>query len=169
MRTDSFEGFFRKATASRDLPGREPYPYQTAFAVSESIPALLNVPTGVGKTATAILGWVYRRRAHPTAAVRSATPRRLVYCLPMRTLVEQTERVAREWLENLKLSDEIDVHLLMGGNASGDWDRNSGHEAILIGTQDMLLSRALNRGYGMSRSQWGMRKGPIVEIPFLYA
>ena len=25
---------------------------------------------------------------------------------------------------------------------------------ILIGTQDMLLSRALMRGYGMSRYQW---------------
>jgi CRISPR-associated endonuclease/helicase Cas3 len=27
-------------------------------------------------------------------------------------------------------------------------------DAILIGTQDMLLSRALMRGYGMSRYQW---------------
>jgi CRISPR-associated endonuclease/helicase Cas3 len=27
-------------------------------------------------------------------------------------------------------------------------------EAVLIGTQDMLLSRAMNRGYGMSRYRW---------------
>ena len=31
--------------------------------------------------------------------------------------------------------------------------------AILIGTQDMLLSRALNRGYGMSRYRWPMHFG----------
>ena len=99
-----FDDFFKLAT------GRDRYPYQRAFAEDGELPDLLNVPTGVGKTATAILGWLYRRRTKP-----ESTPRRLVYCLPMRTLVEQTEREARCWLGKLSLDGEVGLHLLMGG------------------------------------------------------
>lgn len=143
-----FDDFFKQAT------GRDRYPYQCAFAEDGELPDLLNVPTGVGKTATAILGWLYRRRTKP-----ESTPRRLVYCLPMRTLVEQTELEARRWLGKLSLDGEVGLHLLMGGADSTDWDEHPEREAILIGTQDMLLSRALNRGYGMSRYRWPMHFG----------
>jgi CRISPR-associated endonuclease/helicase Cas3 len=34
------------------------------------------------------------------------------------------------------------------------WSEYPDEDMILIGTQDMLLSRALMRGYGMSRYQW---------------
>jgi hypothetical protein len=44
---------------------------------------------GLGKTAAAILAWLWRRR-EPPPEVRAQTPRRLVYCLPTRILVEQT-------------------------------------------------------------------------------
>ena len=47
-------------------------------------------PTGTGKTATAILGWLWRRK-HGTPTQRVEAGHRLVFCLPMRTLVEQTE------------------------------------------------------------------------------
>ncbi|MFV2073041.1 MAG: hypothetical protein ACC742_10375, partial [Thermoanaerobaculales bacterium] len=56
----------------------------------------LSIPTGLGKTAAAVLSWVWRRRWAPED-VRCATPRRLVYCLPMRVLVEQTRDCAIEW------------------------------------------------------------------------
>jgi CRISPR-associated endonuclease/helicase Cas3 len=42
----------------------------------------------------------------------------------------------------------------MGDDADDDWTLYPERDAILIGTQDMLLSRALNRGYAMSRFQW---------------
>ena len=42
----------------------------------------------------------------------------------------------------------------MGGDDETAWDLYPERDAILIGTQDMLLSRALNRGYAMSRSRW---------------
>ncbi len=45
------------------------------------------------------------------------------------------------------------------GRKRRDWDLYPEHDAILIGTQDMLLSRALNRGYGMSRYRWPMHFG----------
>ena len=47
----------------------------------------------------------------------------------------------------------------MGGEDTGDWDIHPERAAIIIGTQDMLLSRALNRGYGMSRARWPMHFG----------
>jgi len=77
-----FREFFTEATG---LPG--PYPYQQRLALEEDLPALLDIPTGLGKTAAAILAWVWRRRFDPREAVRATTPRRLVYCLPMRVLV----------------------------------------------------------------------------------
>jgi CRISPR-associated endonuclease/helicase Cas3 len=47
----------------------------------------------------------------------------------------------------------------MGGEDTEEWDLEPERPAIIIGTQDMLLSRALNRGYGMSRFRWPMHYG----------
>ena len=86
----------------------------------------------------------------------------------MRTLVEQTRDNVRKWLKNLSdlewdqksdLPEKIGVHILMGGEEKTAWDIHPERKAILIGTQDMLLSRALNRGYGMSRYRWPMHFG----------
>lgn len=147
----SFAQFFVKAT------GRPPYSYQTRLATSPNLPELLSVPTGLGKTAAVILAWLWRRR-HAAPEVRRSAPRRLVYCLPMRTLVDQTATATQNWLTRLK-EPCLDVHMLMGGEESSDWDQYPERDAILIGTQDMLLSRALNRGYGMSRYRWPVHFG----------
>src|SRR6185437_8326813 len=110
-------------------------------------------PTGSGKTATAVLGWLWRRR-HGTPEQRAEAGRRLVFCLPMRTLVEQTERAALTWRKNLGLDGDLGVHTLLGGAVDDDWQGQPERDAILIGTQDQLLSRALMRGYAMSRYRW---------------
>jgi CRISPR-associated endonuclease/helicase Cas3 len=156
-----FTDFFRTATQ-----GLSPFPYQRLIAEDAELPWLLDVPTGAGKTAAAVLGWLWRRRHHHLDGVRQNTPRRLVYCLPMRVLVEQTVEAARGWLSNLNLlaesvadTDKVSVHQLMGGEVSNDWDAWPEAEAILIGTQDQLLSRALNRGYALSRYRWPMHFG----------
>jgi CRISPR-associated endonuclease/helicase Cas3 len=73
--------------------------------------------------------------------------------------VEQTRDVVRQWLKRLRLEERISVSILMGGEESDNWDLYPEREAIIIGTQDMLLSRALNRGYGMSRYRWPMHFG----------
>jgi CRISPR-associated endonuclease/helicase Cas3 len=147
IRATTFQALFEQAT------GVEPFPYQRAFAEGARLPDLLVAPTGAGKTATVVLGWLWRRRFHPDAEVRTATPRRLVFCLPMRTLVEQSERVARGWIERLGLTD-VGLHMLLGGAVDQSWESIPERDAILIGTQDQLLSRALNRGYAMSRYRW---------------
>lgn len=152
-----FEEVFERATGNRA------FPYQASWATSAALPSLVSVPTGMGKTAGAILSWVWRRHFAPPP-VKSATPRRLIYCLPMRVLVEQTRDCALGWLRQLLLlaerapaehaEHEVAVHVLMGGDLEADWDRWPDRDQILIGTQDMLLSRALNRGYAMSRFRW---------------
>ncbi len=116
---------------------------------------LIEIPTGFGKTAAVVLSWLWNRVLKDC----DDWPRRLVYCLPMRTLVEQTFANTRQWLENLGLSNKVGLHVLMGGEEAGDWDIHPERNAVLIGTQDMLLSRALNRGYGMSRYRWPMHFG----------
>ncbi len=172
---------------------------------------LLDVPTGLGKTAAAILSWVWQRR-FAEQAIRTTTPRRLVYCLPMRVLVEQTLTESVKWLDRLGLLagsaewTETDAHglptnsaqlkratdgvgrgyraepyaersngwastngdcgrhpiavnLLLGGEEKSDWALWPERDAILIGTQDMLLSRAMNRGYAAGRARWPLEFG----------
>src|SRR5262245_62144270 len=115
MSFKTYADMFRQAT------GDEPFPYQNEFATAKDFFELVNAPTGAGKTAAAILGWLWRRRYAGTE-MQVATPRRLVYCLPMRVLVEQTRDAARAWLHNLGGKDEIKVHVLMGGEDAEDWD-----------------------------------------------
>jgi CRISPR-associated endonuclease/helicase Cas3 len=153
---NAFARWFEHAT------GNEPYPFQIRFACGPVMPELVDVPTGLGKTAMVVLGWLWRRR-FADDKVRKITPRRLVYCLPMRVLVEQTVECSKRWIENLKkvgeLSNDIPVHVLMGGEEEEDWDIYPEYDQIIIGTQDMVLSRALNRGYAATRSRWPIKFG----------
>src|SRR5947209_6755383 len=113
----SFSAFFAQATRSEAEPnGRSPFPYQQRFAEAAVLQHLVRAPTGSGKTATAVLGWLWRlfRSSKPT-------PRRLVYCLPMRVLVEQTGREARRWIRNLDLAGQVGTHVLMGGVEAAEW------------------------------------------------
>ncbi len=47
----------------------------------------------------------------------------------------------------------------MGGEVDRDWAITREADAILVGTQDMLLSRALNQGYAASRACWPLEFG----------
>lgn len=171
----NFDDFFHAGT------GNTPYDYQRRLAGGdgghscESL--LIDIPTGLGKTAAVVLAWLWNRVAHAEDGKGEAWPRRLVYCLPMRTLVEQTEEEVIGWVRKLhEHSGELGLStaakgdlewllthspvVLMGGEdlnrEKAEWDVYPEKPAILIGTQDMLLSRALNRGYGMSRYRWPM-------------
>ena len=102
----------------------------------------------------------------------SDTPRQLVWCLPMRSLVEQTAENCRCWMERLqatfaKAGEPLPkVHVLMGGAVATEWRRYPEQPVILIGTQDMLLSRALMRGYGMSRFGWPIDSACCIAMPY---
>ena len=111
---------------------------------------LIRIPTGLGKTEGVLAAWSY----HPLSQSDDRWPRRLVWCLPMRVLVEQTEQVAQAIANRMPEAIRPTVHVLMGGEDVGEWFLHPERPAILIGTQDMLLSRALNRGYASGRARW---------------
>lgn len=139
--------------------GLPPFTYQKKVAEAEEVPALINAPTGAGKTAAILGAWLWRRLNNP-----QSVGRRLVYCLPMRTLVTQTAKVARAAIKRLEEKEatpqgRFAVHVLMGGEVAVDWDVLPEREAVIIGTQDMLLSRALNRGYALSTARFPMQFG----------
>jgi CRISPR-associated endonuclease/helicase Cas3 len=140
----TFAEFFRLAT------GWDPYGYQARLA-SHGLPAVVQAPTGTGKTG-AILAWLWRRLHGPDPA---GTPRRLVYALPQRTLVEQVAGEVRDWLTKLGLTD-VALHVVMGGEGATQWQwRVDMHRpAIVVGTVDSLVSKALNRGYGIARATY---------------
>lgn len=148
MNGEKFADFFKSATTFA------PYEYQTALASARSIPDILDLPTGAGKTEAAVLSLYLWKRYAPGATRGCAVPRRLVYCLPMRVLVEQTVDRIASWIKRLDLEDRFDVVTLMGGNVDDDWRLGPEKEVIIVGTQDMLLSRALNRGYAMNMFLW---------------
>jgi CRISPR-associated endonuclease/helicase Cas3 len=176
----TYSDFFKIATGHDHLP----YNWQERLATSEACESrLIDIPTGLGKTAGVVLAWLWNRLKVEDGQ-QSSWPRRLVYCLPMRTLVEQTEDETQKWIQNLWMAhDSLNLSktaieelrwlsgnddseqarspiVLMGGEdlslEKREWDLYPERSAILIGTQDMLLSRALNRGYGMSRYRWPM-------------
>ena len=155
LKNINFAEFFKQAMGST----YNPYPFQEQLA-RDNWPDVIKVETGMGKTAAVVLAWLFKRFQEDPD-----TPRRLVYCLPMRVLVEQTAENARLWINNLipakmfSRKNPPSAYVLMGGEVDLDWDRFPENDFILIGTQDQLLSRALNRGYSMSRFRWPIQFG----------
>jgi CRISPR-associated endonuclease/helicase Cas3 len=143
-----FEQFFYTAC------GFVPHRYQQRLA-EEGLPAAVEAPTGTGKTGI-ILAWLWRRLSEEFG---DSTPRRLVYALPQRSLVEQVASEAGKWLANLDLSKDVALHVVMGGLADAkesqwQWRTDMHKPAIVVGTVDSLVSKALNRGYGIARATY---------------
>lgn len=151
--TDSkYSDFFSLATKTVQCPtGYQLRGWQSRLASDDVCRSrLIRIPTGEGKTLGAMSSWIF----HRIELADEDWPRRLVWCLPMRTLVEQTINEAEELLKRLELTDHVSVYPLMGGSDERRWYDDPVQPAILVGTQDMLLSRALNRGYAMGRAAW---------------
>ncbi len=186
----SFSKFFKIATGKD-----EPFDYQCRLACgnkgemkdntkwlsqgSQTQSLIINIPTGLGKTAAVVLAWLWNRLLC-VEGKNSGWQTRLVYCLPMRTLVEQTEENIKVYLKNLVSNVEslgingaalkelewLTNHspvVLMGGEelqeSNRQWDIYPEKPCIIVGTQDMLLSRALNRGYGSNPYRWPLQFG----------
>lgn len=133
-----------------------PRQWQSDLAASTHCRArLIRVPTGLGKTEGVLAAWSFHRLNRSD----DEWPRRLVWCLPMRVLVEQTEQVASQLARRIPEAHRPTVHVAMGGEDAGEWFLSPERPTIIIGTQDMLLSRALNRGYASARARWPMEFG----------
>jgi CRISPR-associated endonuclease/helicase Cas3 len=132
------------------------------------IPAAVDVPTGLGKT-KAIAAWLIAR------ASGSALPRRLVYVVDRRAVVDQATAEAQalasalrealadvaidatmrnRWKENLGLGEDLDLPIstLRGQFVDNKrWIDRPYATSIVVGTVDMVGSRLLFSGYGVSR------------------
>jgi CRISPR-associated endonuclease/helicase Cas3 len=139
--------FFKVATG-----GWWPFPFQVRFRFENSGKIILKAPTGLGKTDAVLSAWLHRRLLQA-----ETTPRRLVWCLPGRALTEQLAKVAEDSVRRLvaaRLIEPVRICRLLGGSADNDLTLAPNETAILIGTQDILLSRALNRGYARRPFRW---------------
>jgi CRISPR-associated endonuclease/helicase Cas3 len=145
MHVERFEDFFWRAA------GVLPYEYQVRLA-RDGLPAVVQAPTGTGKTGI-VLAWLWRRLYGPDP---DGIPRRLVYALPQRSLVEQVAGQVGQWLANLGLDGQVALHVVMGGagETQRQWRMDMHRPAIVVGTVDSLVSKALNRGYGIGRATY---------------
>ncbi|MGD0702058.1 MAG: DEAD/DEAH box helicase [Trebonia sp.] len=149
-----FRTLFQTAT------GHAPHGYQARIA-RDGLPDLVAAPTGTGKTGV-ILAWLWRRLYGPDPA---GTPRRLVYALPQPSLLEQVSGQARGWLANLGLTDEVALQVVMGARweTKGEWRDEMHKPAIVVGAVDSLVSKALNRAWGMGRASFPIDFGLVTN------
>lgn len=127
----------------KDLVGFYPYPYQVDFASRDKTYIGLSAPTGMGKTYAALVSWLYDSIHAP-----KATPRRLIFQLPLRTLVKQTLDTINKLVA--KSGIDVDVHCMLGGEVDDSFVEEPERRKIIVTTLDQLVSRQLNRPYTAS-------------------
>ena len=156
---DRLAAGFAALTAEGD--GRQsPFRWQMRLLrrlIDDDLPKAVDIPTGLGKTSTMAL-WLI------ALAEGAKLPRRLVYVVDRRAVVDQATRFAERLRRNMPtelaarlcLKDSIlPISTLRGGFADNrDWLEDPASPAIVVGTIDMIGSRLLFEGYGVSR---GMR------------
>ena len=138
-----YPDFFRQVT------GREILPYQRRYGGDPFSSVLLTVPTGLGKTDAVLLPWLYAQVFDPGAA-----PTRLILVLPRRNLTSQTAENARKRVKEAGLEGRVRVLELMGGSKENKDSLRPDCPAIIVCTQDLYFSRALNRGYARRPPRW---------------
>ncbi len=142
------------APAFKALTGNPPFPWQQAlyerFAAGD-IPASCNLPTGLGKTSV-IAVWLIAR------ANNANVPRRLVYVVNRRTVVDQTTDEVEKYKRNAVAGiPDFAVSTLRGQFADNrEWSADPSRPAVICGTVDMIGSRLLFNGYGV-----GMKDKPL--------
>lgn len=126
--------------------GRAPFPWQGALAARVAAgdwPDALTPPTGSGKTAV-IDVWLW-------ALVTGFTvPRRLVYVIDRRLIVDSVRGHADALVATLPECDRPIVATMRGGIAIEDDWVDPVRPAIIVTTVDQAGSRLLFRGYGVS-------------------
>lgn len=155
----SKQGEFKKWFA--DVTGHSrPSDWQHSLAGDSTCRSrMVRIPTGLGKSEGVLSAWSF----HRISKSDDRWPRRLVWCLPMRVLVEQTAEVAQRLADKIAAELRPHVYVAMGGEDGREWFLEPERPAIIVGTQDMLLSRALNRGYGSPRARWPMEFGLLSQ------
>ena len=143
------------------LTGHAPFPWQGRLFKRFSAgapPVAVDIPTGLGKTAAMAI-WLLAR------AAGAPLPRRLVYVVDRRAVVDQATDFAETLRKRLNhpALDPIRSALRLAGRSlpistlrgqhvdNREWLDDPVAPAIVVGTVDMIGSRLLFEGYGVSR------------------
>lgn len=153
------------------MTGHDRFPWQRAlyeqWFLKHDFPKSCDVPTGLGKTAT-IAVWLLALAHHARVGTARDFPRRLVYVVNRRTVVDQATREAEQMRRALvsdpnlrKVADALRslaaqpseaplaISTLRGQFAdNAEWRDDPARPAIIVGTVDMIGSRLLFSGYG---------------------
>jgi CRISPR-associated endonuclease/helicase Cas3 len=142
---ETYSEFFCRVTKRETI-----LPYQQRYGENPFSHTLLVIPTGLGKTDTVLLPWLFAHRQGNKQA-----PTRMIFVLPRQNLTSQTARIARERVTASGFAvGEIKVLELMGGSADNREDLQQDQRSIVVATQDLYFSRALNRGYARRPPRW---------------
>lgn len=157
------------ASSFETLTGYKPMPWQSRLFrthfLSGNLPSAISIPTGLGKTAVMAiwliaLAWQCRESKSPTLA------RRLVYVVDRRAVVDQSTDFAEGLRKRLTLPEAAELRSALGlvdgqklaiSTLRGqfvdnrEWLEDPSLPAVLVGTVDMVGSRLLFEGYGVSR------------------
>ena len=136
-----------------------PFPWQTALLnnfQNGRLYTAADIPTGLGKTSVMAI-WLVAR------ALGAAVPRRLVYVVDRRAVVDQATEVALRLRDFVEDAQEVKEKLGLPGRSlpistlrgqyvdNREWLDDPTGPAIIVGTVDMIGSRLLFQGYGVSR------------------
>lgn len=128
------------------------------------LPSAVSVPTGLGKTAVMAI-WLIAL-AQQMKSGQIILPRRLVYVVDRRAVVDQATQFAENLRANLQKDaakglrdalgmgegESLPISTLRGQFVDNrDWLADPSRPAIIVGTVDMIGSRLLFEGYGVSR------------------
>ena len=168
----AYQGELPSIPHFRAVADHPPYPWQRRLymeLVAGRVPVALEIPTGLGKTACVLVG-LFARLANPEL------PRRIVYIVDRRAIVDQTAACIRGWIDRIETLPElagafhacaafpgrrpVGLGVLRGGLADdGEWRADPARPAVVVGTVDMVGSRVLFAGYGAGRSRRAMDAG----------
>lgn len=152
--------------AFRILTAREPFPWQQRllekWEVADFTDDIIRLETGTGKTTTIAI-WLAALAANP-----AKVPRRLVYVVNRRTVVDQTTSEVEDICRRLSGTDldamlrslstisldsnevALAVSTLRGQLADNQiWSADPARPSVIVGTVDMIGSRLLFSGYGI--------------------
>lgn len=147
-------------TTFKALTDNSPFPWQRELYNrfvsdrTDNIPESCNLPTGLGKTSV-IAVWLIALATHP-----DKLPRRLIYVVNRRTVVDQTTDEVAKYRRNLSIAgitQPLALSTLRGQFADNrEWSADPSVPAVICGTVDMIGSRLLFSGYGI-----GMKARPL--------
>jgi CRISPR-associated endonuclease/helicase Cas3 len=147
------------------LTGYPPFLWQQrlwAEMVAGNLPHALDIPTGLGKTAIIPI-WLLAIAAQSPLTL----PRRLIYVVNRRTVVDQATDVAQRIRERLPSvpvvhqalgqlsadpSNPLAISTLRGEHQDNkDWQTDPARASIIVGTVDMIGSKLMFSGYQSSQ------------------